>query len=342
MCDNDQTKDVTVTFNGVDYQKPTVTLTSNVVQCKKWWTTYTITGTYSEWVSGVETWDLTLTNASVVSFKSVSSTVYVWTVKANTTSYGTAKAKIAADTATDSIGNGNTESNEISWTYDNLGPIFMFSDWAVNECTAWSLSITSVSQVWCATAHTSPYSFDNSIWNSTTTWTFSTGGTQPWSGNKIAYVRDSLGNVTSHTATWNVIDVAPTASDFTLSDNVWKTARTGDWKTLSSAAEWECGNGSLIATVKTNGSKWSCSISGNVITYTPASWKVWEDTCVITIMDNENSMKDVTVTVDSIDTVGPTCGTWTYTPALNVCTSWSVTATLSNSTDDESWIAMIS
>ena len=65
---------------------------------------------------------MTLTNASVVSFKSVSSTVYVWTVKASTSSYGTAKAKIAANTATDSIGNGNTESNEISWTYDNVAP----------------------------------------------------------------------------------------------------------------------------------------------------------------------------------------------------------------------------
>lgn len=65
---------------------------------------------------------MTLTNASVVSFKSVSSTVYVWTVKASTSSYGTAKAKIGADTATDSIGNGNTESNEISWTYDNVAP----------------------------------------------------------------------------------------------------------------------------------------------------------------------------------------------------------------------------
>ena len=44
---------------------------------------------------------MTLTNASAVSFKSVSSTVYVWTVKANTTGTGTAKAKIGANTATD-------------------------------------------------------------------------------------------------------------------------------------------------------------------------------------------------------------------------------------------------
>ena len=65
---------------------------------------------------------MTLTNADVVSFRSVSSTVYVWTVKAKTTSYGTAKASIGANTATDSIGNGNEASNEISWTYDNVAP----------------------------------------------------------------------------------------------------------------------------------------------------------------------------------------------------------------------------
>lgn len=62
---------------------------------------------------------MTLTNASVVSFKSVSSTVYVWTVKASTSSYGTAKASVGASTATDGAGNNNEASNEISWTYDN-------------------------------------------------------------------------------------------------------------------------------------------------------------------------------------------------------------------------------
>jgi hypothetical protein len=62
---------------------------------------------------------LTLTNASAVSFKKVSDTVYVWTVKANTSGEGTAKAKIGASTATDGAGNNNEASNELTWTYDN-------------------------------------------------------------------------------------------------------------------------------------------------------------------------------------------------------------------------------
>ena len=62
---------------------------------------------------------MTLTNASAVSFKKVSDTVYVRTVKANTNSYGTAKAKVGGSTATDGAGNNNEASNEVTWTYDN-------------------------------------------------------------------------------------------------------------------------------------------------------------------------------------------------------------------------------
>ena len=62
---------------------------------------------------------MTLTSASVVSFKKVSDSVYVWTVKANTSSYGTAKAKVGGSTATDGAGNNNEASNEVTWTYDN-------------------------------------------------------------------------------------------------------------------------------------------------------------------------------------------------------------------------------
>ena len=43
-----------------------------------------------------------------------------------------------------------------------------------------------------------------------------------------------------------------------------------------------------------------------MITYTPASGKSGTDSCVITIKDNENSAKDVTVSVSGIDTLGPT------------------------------------
>ena len=44
-----------------------------------------------------------------------------------------------------------------------------------------------------------------------------------------------------------------------------------------------------------------------MITYTPNSGETGSDTCKITIRDNENSTKDVTVSVSGIDTVAPTC-----------------------------------
>ena len=57
-------------------------------------------------------------------------------MKANTSSYGTAKAKVGGSTATDAAGNNNEASNEVTWTYDNAGPTFTFSNQAVKECTA--------------------------------------------------------------------------------------------------------------------------------------------------------------------------------------------------------------
>ena len=94
---------------------------------------------------------MTLTNASVVSFKSVSSTVYVWTVKATTDSFGTAKAKIEANTATDNIGNGNKASEEITWTYDNVAPSTTASgvpsDWTGSNVTVTLSTNTSTSSV---------------------------------------------------------------------------------------------------------------------------------------------------------------------------------------------------
>jgi hypothetical protein len=107
---------------------------------------------------------LTLTNASVVTFKSVSSTVYVWTVKASTSSHGTAKASIGANTATDSIGNGNTASNEISWTYDNVAPTTTASgrpsSWTGGNVTVSLSTNTNTSTVGCNNTHTTYYCVD--------------------------------------------------------------------------------------------------------------------------------------------------------------------------------------
>ena len=64
-------------------------------------------------------------------------------------------------------------------------------------------------------------------------------------------------------------------------------------------------------------------IVGNALTYIPSSNKEWSDTCVITIKDNENTTKDVTVTFDDIDTVPPICTSWIANPGW--WTSWEVT-----------------
>ena len=71
--------------------------------------------------------------------------------------------------------------------------------------------------------------------------------------------------------------------------------------------------------------KWTCSVNGDNITYTPKDNQVWEDTCKINVTDGDTT-KSITVTWKWIDTWKPTC---TITQAA--CTSGSLTLTLTAS-----------
>jgi hypothetical protein len=56
--------------------------------------------------------------------------------------------------------------------------------------------------------------------------------------------------------------------------------------------------------LKTDATHWSCTVNGNNITYSPDDNYEWDDTCVITLTDQDTT-KDITVTWKNIDTTGP-------------------------------------
>ena len=77
---------------------------------------FTVTATFSEAMTGVTVSDFTVVNGTKSSFNAVSSTVY--TVIIVPTTDGTVSTDIALATSTDLAGNNNTASNQISLTYN--------------------------------------------------------------------------------------------------------------------------------------------------------------------------------------------------------------------------------
>lgn len=93
---------------------------------------------------------------------------------------------------------------------------------------------------------------------------------------------------------------APTANDFTYGTAVAHEAQTFNWLTLSSAADAD--GDTMSATVQTNGTKGTAVVSGNNITYTPSANKSGTDTVTVSISDGHGGTKNITVTLNSIDT----------------------------------------
>lgn len=230
----------------------------------------------------------------------------------------------------DAVGNQGSCSIEPT-NHDNTGPDFEFNNWSWNECTAWSLSITDAYDTWCATTLAAkPYKFWEWLWWTTATYNIS--AQQPQTITVTWNVKDSLENISTKIATYTIKNVIPTANNF-ATWWIWNSARNitlAQFIAASSATEWNCGAWSLsFSWVKTNGTKWTCSINSNTLTYTPSAWKVGDDTCVITIKDNENSVVDVTVTFKDIDTESATI---TITqPPMNYCTNtWKIVSATIN------------
>ena len=218
------------------------------------------------------------------------------------------------------------------------GPSFTLNGTTVDECS--SKTWTGFTNYSTTNLDPSPFGhqfpWEGSISRSTSPSLTYTAWGSAWSYNFTWQLKSSNGIISTHTATITVNNVLPSGNNFTWHSNVQSSAKTVNWKTLSNASEWNCGNGSLTASVYSQWSQWSCSINGVNITYTPNPTRPgWTDQCTIRIKDNENSTKNVIVYRWGIDPTNWPNGTvsinnWavaTNSTSLTLYLTWNSLAT---------------
>ena len=179
----------------LDMTPPDVTLTSTVGVFTN--TTFTVTATFTETVTGFEADDVTVTNGTVFAF-SGSDNSYQWTITPALD--GAVTVAVAAGKCTDVAGNTNTASNTLSTTYDITPPT---GSVLINEGAVFTASGTvslTLSANDGAGSGVSDMRFSNdgtdwSLWEvvgTSKTWTLSAGD-----GLKSVYAqfRDAVGNI---------------------------------------------------------------------------------------------------------------------------------------------------
>lgn len=135
------------------------------------------------------------------------------------------------------------------------------------------------------------------------------GGLTASTAYKIYFVaKDAANNVQAAVQSVNVTtNSPPTANDFIYGTNIDNTAKTFDWQVLSAAADAD-GN-PLTAVVQAQGSKRTFAVAGDNVTYTSAAGQIGSDTGTLRILDGQGGSKDITVTVNNIDTLAPNAPT---------------------------------
>lgn len=290
---------------------------SNYVSLTNWdaITAYTLTWVLPTWLSfNSTTWVLSWTPTETWTFPmSVTATDNDWV--SNSVSF-TITVNAAPDSTPDQF-TFSDKSNVALSTLVESAPIIV----------AWINTASSISVTWWE------YAISTDNWATYWAYTAVAWTVNNWNYVKVRHTSSASNSTTTNTTLtigWTINDmftsitvaanVAPTANNFTYDTNIWNAAKTFDWNVLSAAAD---ANGdSLSASVKTQWTKWTASISWNNLTYTPNAWQWWSDTVVVTISDGNWWSVDITITVNGIDTAAP------WTPTVSIAT-W---ATYTNST----------
>ena len=131
------------------------------------------------------------------------------------------------------------------------------------------------------------------------------GGLTAATAYKIYFVaKDAANNVQAAVQSVAVTtDAVPTANNFTYGTNIDNTAKTFDWKVLSAAADAD--GDPLTAAVQAQGAKGAFVVAGDNVTYTANANQTGSDSGTLRISDGRGGVKDITVTVNGIDTQAP-------------------------------------
>ncbi|WP_415063078.1 Ig-like domain-containing protein [Bdellovibrio sp.] len=196
--------------------------------------TFSVTATFSESVTGFAAGDISVTNGTVSGF-SGSGTTYTFTV--TPAAQGLVTVAVNAGVATDAAGNGNTAATNLTRTYDSIKPSLALSSASGNPFNAASFSVT-------ATFSESVTGFaagDISVTNGTVSGFSGSGTTYTFTVTPAAQglvtvavnagvATDAAGNgntaATNLTRTYD--SVGPTITGLS-SDPIWKTSKTWSW-----------------------------------------------------------------------------------------------------------------
>jgi hypothetical protein len=301
----------------LDMTAPYITSLSTNATCKTWWRAWTVTWIWNENVVWFAITDISVTNGiRGNNFITSNNPTYSWAVTSPSTggTYGISTVTLWTNIVTDSCGNSNNTSTWLTWQYDNAGPTFVVSDVTAPECSTWTATITSVSQVWCASAASSQYSWNggSSYSNSSThdeysAWT--------WTRDVTVRVRDSLWNYTETGIKYRWTDqVLQINSTYDLWLITWVT-------TISNLASSDVFNPNWYGSCETvTVTAWSCVnatkvLNWNQLIITPTANFQWIWSCTVYFTDGD-TIQTWVINFD-IQTLKPTIS-WSWgTSSIN-------------------------
>ena len=302
----------TATWNNV---APTWYIVNNWPKVESNVVTYTFSGSdlwWGTWIYAIYEWS----SCSGTPLQTYSN-IGIWTIKTWTKTLDEPWTYTVSLKVTDANGLWSTCVSSTA-TWKNLAPtnVSISDNGWVPECTQNTFTANAV-DTWAT------FSYQWYTWaNCTNAIVWATGKTYNHTLNKSGtyslYVKvsDSQWSWTCSSvlvASWT--NTLPTASNITV-NNVW-TWKTANWKILSNAIDGNCWSGNITAQLKTNSSAWTCTVNWDNISFVANAWASGSTTCVITIKDDENSIKDITVTWNGVSRPIPQISFVNPTPAHN-------------------------
>ncbi|MBV2169342.1 MAG: hypothetical protein KUL82_11615 [Bdellovibrio sp.] len=196
--------------------------------------TFSVTATFSESVTGFVAGDVAVTNGTVSGF-SGSGTTYTFTV--TPTGQGLVTVAVGAGVAADGAGNGNTAATSLTRTYDSVQPSLSLSSASGDPFNAATFSVTAT----FSESVTGFVAGDVAVTNGTVSGFSGSGATYTFTVTPAAQglvtvavnagvATDAAGNgntaATNLTRTYD--SVGPTITGLS-GDPIWKTSKTWSW-----------------------------------------------------------------------------------------------------------------
>lgn len=201
------------------------------------------------------------------------------------------------------------------------------------ECQTITWIINVLTWISCGKDELNKFRYSRDNWinytNNSSYWIYSWN---PWVETRNVYIHDGARNTTGATIYYTWLDSWIQYNDVTIVQ-VWNNYSTINWKNEAHVSDGDCWNWTIqFSWFVQQWLYWTCSISGDDITYLPNTWiqYQWTDTCTIQVKDDEWNTQDIAFNFEWIDTKLPIC----EVVVPNACTNWTVQISISGDVTD--------